>query len=148
MNGDHRRRLDKAIEDLINEVYRTHLRKMQSDMHVCAAHCCDDYRSQPSMDNVQVCIEECSGPLLRAQDYMQHELGQFQGRLLNCLVSCNDDVRGAIPNSTQITDIPKYSKQFENCVGQCVDKHIDLIPNMMRVMKAVLAKGPNLIDQV
>ncbi|XP_013108817.2 protein FAM136A-like [Stomoxys calcitrans] len=121
---------------------------MQSNMHVCAAHCCDDYNRQPSMDHVQHCIEECSEPLLKAQDYMQHELGMFQGRLRNCLENCNNDIHCQIPSSTQVSDISEYGKRFEHCVGQCVDKHIDLIPKMMRAMKTVLANGPNVTDNV
>ncbi|XP_061392718.1 protein FAM136A-like [Musca vetustissima] len=148
MNGDHRRRIDQAIIDLINDVYKTHLRKMQSEMHLCAANCCDDVHRQPSMDNVQGCIEDCAGPLLRAQDYMQHELGQFQGRLRNCLMQCNDDVRGRIPSNTQKSDIVTYANQFEICTGQCVEKYIGLIPKMMNTMKSVLDKGPNVMDQM
>lgn len=86
MIADHRQRMDKAITDMIDDIYKTHLRKMQSDMHVCAANCCDDRWQQPNMDSVQGCIEDCAGPLVRAQDYMQNELGKFQGHLRRCLM--------------------------------------------------------------
>lgn len=135
-------------------------------MHSCAVRCCDDTRKQPRMDNVQGCIDECATPLLKAQDYMQHELGQFQVRLQRCVMvsvyalkeiaitlllhlcslysqQCNDDVRSLIPNNTNEVDMARFRNQFERCTIQCVDKHIDLIPNMMRAMKSVLSSGPN-----
>ncbi|KAL9914089.1 protein FAM136A-like isoform 2-T2 [Glossina fuscipes fuscipes] len=139
MLDEQRRRVEKAVTDLINDLYKSHLRKMQSDMHSCAVRCCDDIRKQPRMDNVQSCIDECATPLLKAQDYMQHELGQFQ--------QCNEDVRSLIPNNTNEADMARFRNQFERCTIQCVDKHIDLIPNMMRAMKSVLSSGPNAMRQ-
>lgn len=55
-------------------------------MHSCAATCCENVKQQPSMDSVQSCIENCASPLLKAQDFMQQELGQFQMRLQNCVM--------------------------------------------------------------
>ncbi|KAL9914087.1 protein FAM136A-like isoform 1-T1 [Glossina fuscipes fuscipes] len=173
MLDEQRRRVEKAVTDLINDLYKSHLRKMQSDMHSCAVRCCDDIRKQPRMDNVQSCIDECATPLLKAQDYMQHELGQFQVRLQRCVMvsvyalqgltiilscysiyalslysqQCNEDVRSLIPNNTNEADMARFRNQFERCTIQCVDKHIDLIPNMMRAMKSVLSSGPNAMRQ-
>lgn len=53
-------------------------------MHLCAAKCCDDKNA--SMDNVQGCIERCSAPVNRAQQYLQKELGDYQGRLQRCVM--------------------------------------------------------------
>lgn len=86
MIEDQRKRIEKAVADMIQDMYKTHLRKMQSDMHLCAMNCCDDRNRQPSLDNVQSCIEDCAVPLLRAQDYVQHELGELQSNLQNCIM--------------------------------------------------------------
>lgn len=56
----------------------------QADMHLCAAKCCDDKNG--SIDSVQGCIERCSSPLNRAQQYVQKELGDYQGRLQRCVM--------------------------------------------------------------
>lgn len=48
------------------------------------------------------------------------------------------------PNPNQ-SEIDKYTGQFERCAVKCVDKHIDLIPNMLKTIKAVLKKGPDAI---
>lgn len=53
-------------------------------MHACAARCCQD--SHGTLETVQNCIEGCATPLLKAQDYLQQELGHFQGQLQNCVM--------------------------------------------------------------
>lgn len=60
---------------------------LQTDMHLCAAKCCQD--SNASVDSVQNCVDRCSQPLTRAQNYVQHELGEFQGRLQRCVMVSN-----------------------------------------------------------
>lgn len=86
ISEDQQSRIKEAVTEMIHEVYKTHLRKMQSNMHLCAVNCCDDLVRQPSLDSVQSCIEDCTIPLMRAQDYMQHELGIFQTKLQNCVL--------------------------------------------------------------
>lgn len=86
MIEDQRKRMEKAVADMIQDMYKTHLRKMQSEMHLCAVNCCDDHVRQPNLDSVQNCIENCAAPLMKAQDLVQHELGQFQSRLQNCVM--------------------------------------------------------------
>lgn len=60
---------------------------LQADMHLCAAKCCDDKTG--SIDSVQSCIERCSGPVNRAQQYVQKEMGDYQGRLQRCVMVCS-----------------------------------------------------------
>lgn len=57
---------------------------VQGEMHLCAAKCCDDKNG--SIDTVQGCIERCSAPVNRAQQYVQKELGEYQGRLQRCVM--------------------------------------------------------------
>lgn len=45
-------------------------------MHRCAASCCDDKTF--SAQRVQNCVENCSGPLEKAQHYMQGEFERVQ----------------------------------------------------------------------
>ncbi|KAL5285622.1 FAM136A family protein [Megaselia abdita] len=118
----------------------------KTDMHYCAAKCCEDRGA--SIDTVQNCVERCSAPLTRAQSYVQHELGEFQGRLQRCVMQCNDDVKVKMPPSPSESEIAKYTTQFERCAVSCVDKHVGLIPSLMKTIREVLAKGPNKIPEV
>lgn len=118
----------------------------QVQMHLCAAKCCEDKNS--SIDVVQNCVERCSGPLTRAQKYVHNELEGFQGRLQRCVMQCNDDIKIKMPPSPTEDEIAKYTNQFERCAVKCVDKHVDLIPQMLKTVKAVLSKGPTGIPDV
>lgn len=59
-------------------------KKKKGEMHLCAAKCCEDKNG--SIDTVQGCIERCSAPVNRAQQYVQKELGEYQGRLQRCVM--------------------------------------------------------------
>ncbi|XP_033251678.1 protein FAM136A-like [Drosophila miranda] len=146
MIQQQRQRIESAVTEMIDDMDKTHLRKMQNEMHLCAAKCCQDDTS--SVDSVQRCVDRCSTPMTRAQNYVQQELGEFQGRLQRCVMQCNDDVKVKMPLSPSEEQIAKYTDQFERCAIQCVDKHVGLIPSMMKTMKKVLSKGPEAIPQV
>lgn len=61
---------------------------------------------------------------------------------------CNDDIKGIMPAEPSDAEIDKYTGQFERCAVKCIDKHVDLIPNMLKSIKSVLSKGPNKIPDV
>lgn len=54
---------------------------------------------------------------------------------------CNDEVKVQMPASPSEEDIAKYTTQFERCAIKCVDKQVDLVPQLLKTMKAVLNKG-------
>ncbi|ALC41733.1 CG5327 [Drosophila busckii] len=139
MVEQQRRRLEVAIADMIEDMYRSHLRRMQSIMHRCAAKCCDDERG--SLESVQNCIEKCASPLMDAQDFLQNELGQFQNHLQLCVKECNNDARGRLPSNPSDRELSRSKNLYENCTGNCVDKHINLIPSLMKSIKRTLDRG-------
>lgn len=49
-----------------------------------------------------------------------------------------------MPPDPSETEIAKYTNQFERCAIKCVDKHIDLIPQMFKTMKSVLNNPKNI----
>lgn len=61
---------------------------------------------------------------------------------------CNDDIKGIMPADPTDAEIDKYTGQFERCAVKCIDKHVDLIPNLLKTIKSVLSKGPNKIPDV
>jgi Eukaryotic protein of unknown function (DUF842) len=73
----------------------------------------------------------------------------FQGRLQRCVMQCNDDIKDKMgPNQPSETEINKFTAQFERCAVKCVDKHIDLLPSMLKSIKIVLKQGGNAIPDV
>jgi len=140
-----RQRVEQEMTKNVDDLDRSFLRQVQADMHFCAAKCCEDKVS--SINSVQGCVERCSAPLNRAQRYVHTELEGFQGRLQRCVMQCNDEIKNQMPPTPSESEVSKYTNQFERCAIKCVDKHVDLIPNLFKSMKAVLKKGPaNLPD--
>lgn len=53
-----------------------------------------------------------------------------------------------MPADPTDSEIDKYTGQFERCAVKCIDKHVDLIPNLLKTVKSVLSKGANKIPDV
>ncbi len=53
-------------------------------------------------------------------------------------MDCQDSVRDKVGPNTSETEVQKYKGQLETCVLQCADKHIALVPAMMKRVKEVL----------
>lgn len=141
MVEQQRQRIEQEMTKMINELDLQYLRKMQADMHRCAAACCDNKDS--SLERVQKCVESCSLSLNFAQNYVQKELEGLQNKLQRCVMDCNDEVRVKMgPNPTE-SEIEKFTKVFEDCATKCVDKQISYIPSLLNRMKTDLSKNPN-----
>ncbi|XP_055708721.1 protein FAM136A [Phlebotomus papatasi] len=146
MIEEQKARVEQEITKLVDDVDRSYLRKMQAEMHLCAAKCCEN--TTGSIDVVQGCVQKCSVPVTKAERYIHKELNEFQGRLQRCVMQCNDDIKTKMPVEPTEDEIGKYTAQFERCAISCVNKNIDLIPNLLKTMKSVLAKGPSRIPDV
>ncbi|CAB0035429.1 unnamed protein product [Trichogramma brassicae] len=137
MVEEQRKRVEEQMTKIVEDIDRTHLRKMQADMHRCAATCCDDKTS--SIQRVHNCVENCSIPLNQAQQYVQGEFERVQNRLQRCVMECNDKIKDQMgPNPTQ-SQVNQYSTEFEKCATKCVDTYCDLLPQLEKTMKSFLA---------
>lgn len=114
-------------------------------MHMCAAKCCED-KSRP-MDSVQNCIERCTLPVTKAQNYVQTEMQYFQKRLQRCVMDCNDTVRDKMPANPTQDQVDRYTNEFERCATKCVDTTISKLPDLVKKIKSTLSRG-NIPDSV
>ncbi|XP_076876454.1 protein FAM136A [Brachyhypopomus gauderio] len=130
-------RVQKAVEDMVQNLEREHIRKMQGRMFRCSADCCE--RSADSMSQVHQCIEKCHTPLAKAQGLVTNELEQFQDRLTRCTMHCNDKAKDLFDSGAKE---PAVRTLMEKCVGSCVDDHLNLLPSMTRKMKDSLTSIP------
>ncbi|KAJ8686461.1 hypothetical protein QAD02_022255 [Eretmocerus hayati] len=136
MVEEQRRRIEGQMTKMVEEIDKAYLRKMQGEMHRCAATCCDN--ETYSMQKVQTCVDTCSAPLNRAQSYVQGEFERVQNRLQRCVMDCNDKIKDNMgPNPTQ-DEVNRFSDDFEKCATKCVDSYIDHIPTLQKTMKKVL----------
>lgn len=114
-------RVQNAMKDFINNIDRTKLRPVQKAMYLCDADCMSD--PSASMEEVimrhscatsngnqcdsncmiiitcvqaQRCVERCSAPAQKAQQYVQSELEQFQASLGRCVQMCQDEIKDKV----------------------------------------------------
>uniref|UniRef100_UPI00398E3DF1 protein FAM136A n=1 Tax=Pristiophorus japonicus TaxID=55135 RepID=UPI00398E3DF1 len=128
------RRLQAAVDGMVQGLEREQIRQMQAKMFKCSADCCEN--GNASMEEVHQCIERCHTPLAKAQAVLTGELERFQNRLQRCMMDCNDKARDAFDSGVKEQDV-KY--KVESCVTKCVDDHAYLIPSMTKNLKESLA---------
>ncbi|CAH1364580.1 hypothetical protein MTP99_000948 [Tenebrio molitor] len=139
MVEQQRQRIEQEMTKMVNELDLEYLRKMQAEMHRCAARCCDN--REISLESVQKCVENCASPLNYAQNYVQKELEQLQNKLQRCVMDCNDDIRVKMgPNPTE-AEISKFTSLFENCAKNCVDKQLSFMPSLLKRIKSELGRN-------
>ncbi|XP_078034976.1 protein FAM136A [Augochlora pura] len=137
MVEEQRRRVEEHMSKMVEQIDKSYIRKMQGDMHRCAATCCDN--ETYSMQKVHHCVENCSTSLNKAQHYIQGEFERVQNRLQRCVMDCNDKIKDQMgPHPTQ-SDVDRYSDEFDKCATKCVDSYLDMLPTLEKTMKKVLA---------
>lgn len=137
-------RVDGALKKLASDIDKQCLRKMQADMHMCAARCCSN--SEDSMEKVHNCVQSCTVNLARAQKYVQDEIENFQNRLQRCVLQCSDEASDKLGVNPTESQVRMYNNEFEGCAIKCVEKHINLIPTMLKNMHDELGKEDHLIQ--
>jgi Ser-tRNA(Ala) deacylase AlaX len=116
------------FQEEINKIDREYLRKIQGDMHLCSAKCCSDLNS--SQESFQRCLEKCSIPIQRANQYMQSEMQEMENRLQRCVHSCADRIK-----DENEADKVKNRAKMEQCIDQCSDELIKILPSYTKRMK-------------
>ncbi|CAG5134759.1 unnamed protein product [Candidula unifasciata] len=99
-------------------------------MYSCSAKCCENRSA--SLDEVQRCIDNCSTAVNRAQTYLQNEIELFQNRLQRCAMSCQDNVRDALPVKPTDKDVANGRANLEKCVIECAKTHVELVPGLTK----------------
>jgi len=132
-------RVQMAMKDFIDNIDKSKLRPVQKKMYLCNADCMDN--SMGSMEEVQRCVERCSTPAQRSQNYVQSELEQFQASLSRCVQLCQDDIKDKVGVNTPESELSKYRREFESCAITCCDKNILKLPNLLTKIKETLDSG-------
>jgi len=124
-------KMQKALLDVINDIDKSHLRKIQLLMHRCAAKCCEN--TVPSLEETQGCVDKCAKDVRNAQNFVAQEIGHFQSSLQTCVMECEDAVK-----SDDLTQ-SQYKEGFDRCAVKCFDDHrINLLPSLLNRLKISL----------
>ncbi|XP_063985761.1 protein FAM136A-like [Diachasmimorpha longicaudata] len=139
MVEEQRRRVEDQMTKIVEEIDKSYLRKIQGNMHRCAASCCDNKTA--SIQKIHHCIENCNGNLTHAQQYVNSEFERVQHRLQRCVMDCNDYIKDKMGHNSTQDEVNRLTDDFEKCATKCVDTYCDLLPSLEKTMKKVLASG-------
>ncbi|XP_045472747.1 protein FAM136A-like [Harmonia axyridis] len=139
MVEEQRQRIEQEMTKMINELDLLYIRKIQGDMHRCAAKCCDN--NKISLEGVQKCVENCSTTLNWTQNYVQTNLNMFQNKLQRCVMDCNDDIKVKMGPNPNDSEVDKFTALFENCAKNCVDRQMEYLPSLLKKMKRDIAEN-------
>uniref|UniRef100_A0A0K0D3L3 Protein FAM136A n=1 Tax=Angiostrongylus cantonensis TaxID=6313 RepID=A0A0K0D3L3_ANGCA len=121
-----------AVDSMIDEMDRSHLREMQKQMFLCSANCCDHKSS--SREVVESCVEKCNSGMKNELGGLQVILvNPFQDQLSRCAMTCYDKLVqnfGPDVNKYTETQMLQFNDRLDKCVAVCADDHIKLIPKI------------------
>merc|ERR1719468_628379 len=103
-------------------------------MFRCSANCCDN--QSLSQTDMQRCLETCSAPAQKADQYMQGEMQDMQDRFQRCAMACADKEKDQGLNSSQLN-----KAAMETCVAECGDEMLKLLPTYTTRMKQWFDRG-------
>ncbi|KAL3360731.1 hypothetical protein AABB24_013933 [Solanum stoloniferum] len=132
----------ERIRQKINEVNtaaQTQLSGVQDHVHFtlqqayfkCAYECFDRRKKQEDIDN---CVEYCSVPVLKAQNFIESEMADFQEKMNRSLMVCQDKFEAAKLQKNKSDAI----EDMESCVDQSVQDNIKTLPHLVGKFKVSL----------
>ncbi|KAM1142857.1 hypothetical protein ACFX1X_032176 [Malus domestica] len=102
---------------------------LQQAYFKCAHECFDRRRSQQDISN---CVENCSVPVVRAQEGVENEMAKFQERLSRALMVCQDKFEAAKQQRVTTNSL----NNLESCVEQATQDSIQTLPHLAERLKA------------
>ncbi|KAH0644506.1 hypothetical protein KY284_032390 [Solanum tuberosum] len=123
----------------VNTAAQTQLSGVQDHVHFtlqqayfkCAYECFDRRKKQEVIDN---CVEYCSVPVLKAQNFIESEMADFQEKMNRSLMVCQDKFEAAKLQKNKSDAI----KDMESCVDQSVQDNIKTLPHLVGKFKVSL----------
>lgn len=126
------KRMKEAVDALIDDIDKSHLRVLQKQMFLCSSDC---YDKAVSREIVESCVERCNKPLKKASKVVQKEMDDLQGQLSRCGMTCYDKAQqkfGPDEEHYTVFQNKEFSEQLSSCISSCVDDHIKLLPDIRR----------------
>uniref|UniRef100_A0A0N5AR19 Protein FAM136A n=1 Tax=Syphacia muris TaxID=451379 RepID=A0A0N5AR19_9BILA len=124
-------RVKSAVDKMIDDIDVKYLRQLQRKMFLCSANCCEN--SALSRDELEGCIDRCNISLKGAQMTLENELGNLQGQLSRCAMTCYDKLTqkyGPEVKNYSNSQMEEFNNKLNECISRCADDHIKLLPGI------------------
>jgi hypothetical protein len=137
---DLQKRLQTAVDNMINDFSLRRLRPMQKQAYICSAECFDN----PTMneERIQMCLNTCTGNVRNTQNAMQNEMNNFQNKLTRCVQVCQDEANDGLSgaNKQNPAIVNSVTANMNVCASNCVDKHISMLKSIQSNIESSLDK--------
>ncbi|CAF2052034.1 hypothetical protein BRARA_I05439 [Brassica rapa] len=105
---------------------------LQQAYFKCAYECFDRSRKQEEIAN---CVEHCSVPVVKSQQYFEGEMAQFQERMNRSLMVCQDKFEASKLHKNRVD----AAKDMEGCVNQSIEESLNTLPHIVQRMKTAFS---------
>ncbi|KAJ0250825.1 hypothetical protein HA466_0141060 [Hirschfeldia incana] len=105
---------------------------LQQAYFKCAYECFDRSRKQEEIAN---CVEHCSVPVVKSQQYFEGEMAQFQERMNRSLMVCQDKFESSKLHKNRAD----AAKDMEGCVNQSIEESLNTLPHIVQRMKTAFS---------
>lgn len=122
---DLQNRMQKAVDDMMDRIGKSHLRPMTKNAYLKMASCYD-FSSNSTIDS---CVQNAAQPLQVSQQMVQREMQSLQNRLQRCSMDCSDSVQDSFDLSNP-KDRDAAQKKLLSCNTACIDKHIAMLKSI------------------
>ncbi|XP_038893078.1 protein FAM136A-like [Benincasa hispida] len=120
----------------VNMAAQSHLGPIQDHVNFslqqayfkCAYECFDRRRRQEEISN---CVENCSVPVVKAQQHVENEMAKFQERLNRSLMVCQDKFEAA-----RLQQKTGSVYDLESCVDASIQESLNTLPHLANKLKA------------
>ncbi|KAL6184501.1 hypothetical protein ACLB2K_045902 [Fragaria x ananassa] len=121
--------VNTAVQNYLSPVQDHVNFTLQQAYFKCAYECFDRRRSQQEIGN---CVENCSVPVVSAQQRVENEMAKFQERLSRALMVCQDKFDAAKLQQAKTSAL----NDLESCVQQTTEDGIKMLPLLAERLKS------------
>jgi hypothetical protein len=112
-------KIEQELTTMVDEIERLKLRPMGRNMHSCIVSCYDKAGKAGRKEQIEQCAQQCQFPYQQAGAVTQQEIGNFQNRLQNGMMQCQNDAQAMVTPDMQGNE--KKMKQVENNLMKCIE---------------------------
>jgi hypothetical protein len=126
-------KVEGDLTNMVDEIERLKLRPMGRQMYSCIVSCYDKAGKNGRKEQIEQCAQQCQIPYQQAQAVTQQEIGNFQNRLQNGMMQCQNDAQAMVTPDMQGND--KKMKQVEDNLMKCIEGAVGKSKKEMGPMK-------------
>ncbi|PNW75994.1 hypothetical protein CHLRE_12g551900v5 [Chlamydomonas reinhardtii] len=129
--------VQKAVENMIEDLQKTVLMPKQKEAFLCCAKCCD---SAGGARDLEACVQRCSQPTAESQKVIQQALGDFQERFQRAAMRCQDEVKDQFGFDPSQSDQMRAQEKFNSCMELSGKEFLSKVPKLKADMLAALRR--------